>query len=248
VLSRAGGAEVATVPLRVEPFGEFPAFASLVPDGVPGVVKVGQPGDYVISIRLNGETVSTLAFSMREEKSADPFNPKRSFTREGAWRDFGFLSARTDDPDAKLTFNWWMSLRELPAGIRNPLCTVHVMQGAQEIATSYNAIVPSDDDWQFMKRELVEAKTMPKTTRQYLTRASLASHDGEYGVVVKVNGQPVKSYRLQVRGGQIQPLDRSSLAYEPHTDFISPRMIDTSAGTSSRYHMLETYWLRKNAR
>jgi hypothetical protein len=63
-----------------------------------------------------------------------------------------------------------------------------------------------------------------------------------------VNGQPIKSYRLQVKGGQLQTLDRSRLGYEPATDFIPPRMIDTSAGSSSRYQMLETYWLQKTTK
>jgi hypothetical protein len=248
VLSRASGEEVASVPMRIEPFGEFPAFGLLVPDGHTGVVRVEQSGDFVATVKVNGEAVSTLPFSMREEKGTDPFNPTRRFIREGAWRELGFLSTRVDDPDAHVTFNWWMSLRELPAGMKNPLCTAHIMQGAQEIASSYIAVVPSSDDWQFFKRELVEAKTMSKPTRQYLTRAVLAAKDGEFAVVVKVNGQPIKSYRMQVKGGQIQSLDRSRLGYEPRTDFLSPRMIDTSAGTSSRYHMLETYWLKKNAR
>ncbi|HEV2705115.1 MAG TPA: hypothetical protein VGV59_04275 [Pyrinomonadaceae bacterium] len=246
VLSKSGGGEVMSVPLRIEPFGAFPAFGMLVPDGNPGVVKVGQPGDFVITIKVNGEAVSVLPFSMKEEKSSDPFNPTRRFTREGLWRDLGFLSVRVDDADARVSFNWWMSLRELPAGVSRPLCTIHIMQGGQEIAASNSAVVPSSNDWQFLTRELVEAKTVGKPTRQYLTRAALTAKDGEFAVVVKVNGQPIKSYRMQVKGGQIQTLDRSRLGYEPSTDFISPRMIDTSAGTTSRYHMLESYWLKKS--
>ena len=247
VLSKQGGGEVASVPLRIEPFGQFPAFGLLVPDGNTGVVKVGQPGDFVITIKVNDDTVSALPFSMKEEKGTDPFNPTRRFTREGPWKDLGFMSAKVDDPESRLSFNWWTSLRELPAGSRQ-LLTVHVMQGEQEIASSNSPVVPSSNDWQFFRRELVEAKTVGKPTRQYLTRAALAAQDGDYAVVVKVNGQPVKSYRAQVKGGQLQALDRSRLGYEPRADFIPPRMIDTSAGTSSRYQMLETYWLRRDGK
>jgi hypothetical protein len=122
------------------------------------------------------------------------------------------------------------------------------MRGGQEIASSNSPVVPSSNDWQFFKRELVEAKTVGKPTQQYLTRAALAAKDGEFAVVVKVNGQLVKSYRMQVKGGQLQPLDRSRLGYEPRTDFISPRMIDTSSGSSSNYNMLEAYWFQKDAK
>lgn len=246
VLSKSSGGDVASIPLRIEPFGEFPAFAMLVPDGVPGVVKVGQPGDFFIKIQVDGETVSTLPFSMREEKGTDPFNPTRRFTREGPWKDLGFLSVRVGDPEAKVSFNWWTSLRELPAGTRRPLLTVHIMRGGEEIASSNSAVVPSSNDWQYFKRELVEAKSVGKPTRQYLTRAALTAKDAEFAVIVKMNGQPIKSYRMQVKGGQIQSLDRSRLGYEPRADFISPRMIDTSSGSSSNYQMLEAYWLQKN--
>ena len=105
VLSKPGGGDVASVPLRIEPFGAFPAFGLLVPDGTPGVVKVGQPGDYVIRIKVNDEVVSALPFSMKEERGTDPFNPTRRFTREGLWRDLAFMSNRVDDPNAHLSFN-----------------------------------------------------------------------------------------------------------------------------------------------
>jgi hypothetical protein len=248
VLSRAGGGEVASVPLRIEPFGAFPAFGLLLPDGNPGVIRVGQPGDYVITIKVNDEVISALPFSMREEKGADPFNPTRRFTREGPWRGLGFISNKVDDPEARVSFNWWTSLREFPAASGRTLLTVHVMRGGQEVASSNSPVVPSSNDWQFFKRELVEAKTVGKPTRQYLTRAALAAKDGEVAVVVKANGQPVKSYRMQVKGGQLQPLDRSRLGYEPRTDFISPRMIDTSSGSGSDYNMLEAYWFLKDAK
>lgn len=245
VLSKAGGGEVASVPLRIEPFGAFPAFALLVPDGTPGVVKVGQSGDFVMAIKVDDQAVTSLPFSMKEEKGTDPFNPTRRFTREGPWRELGFLSAAVEDAGAHVSFNWWMSLRELPSAAGRQLCTIHLMQGGQEVAASNSPVVPSAHDWQFFTRELVEAKTAGKPTRQYLTKQALAAKDGEFTVVVKVNGQPVKSYRMQVKGGQIQTLGRSRLGHEPAADFVSPRLIDTSSGSSSNYRMLEAYWLQK---
>jgi hypothetical protein len=42
--------------------------------------------------------------------------------------------------------------------------------------------------------------------------------------------------------------DASRLDFEPHTSFISPRFIDISAGSSSRYHMRDMFWVKKSAR
>src|SRR5688572_9967819 len=45
---RASGGVVATVPLRIEPLGGFPAFSIFRPaSGNPGTVKVAQSGDFV---------------------------------------------------------------------------------------------------------------------------------------------------------------------------------------------------------
>jgi hypothetical protein len=79
-----------------------------------------------------------------------------------------------------------------------------------------------------------------------MTMADLTKRDGEYTVVAKVNGKPFKSYRAEVRGGQLQRHPRNAMTMEPHTAFISPRQVDTSSRTSSRYSMRDTYWIKKN--
>jgi hypothetical protein len=119
------------------------------------------------------------------------------------------------------------------------------MQGAQEVAVSNGVVVLDQDDWQFYYKEFFQSKATGG--KQYATMASLTSRDGEYAVVVKANGQPIKSYKMQIKGGQIQRLDRNNLEYEPHTSFISPRFIDTSSRHSD-YLMQDAYWLKKNVK
>lgn len=243
-IARASGETVAEVPLRLEPMGDFPAFARLLPKWVPGSIVVGKTGDFVMSVKVGAQVVTSMQFSLKEERSTDPFNPKSRFVREGPWDDIAFLSVPMDDPTAHVAFNWWMSLRELPAGTARPLCTIHFMQGAREVAASRSPVVPSTHDWQFLSGEVVVGKT-PRA--EYLTMQELTKRDGAFTVVVKVNAKPVKSYRFQVNGGRVQGLDRSRLDYEPHSGFISPRYIDTSAGTTSRYKMKEAYWIVRSS-
>jgi hypothetical protein len=108
-------------------------------------------------------------------------------------------------------------------------------------------IVPSYIDWSFFSKELVTPSGLAPGSPHYLTMADLKK-DGDYTVVLKANGQPLKSYKFQVKGGQIQRPDLSRIDYEPHTSFISPRFIDISAGSSSRYHMRDMFWLKKSSR
>ena len=52
VISKAGGAAVSTVPLRLDQptLNNFTAFGMFRPDGVAGIAEIGQPGDYVMSV------------------------------------------------------------------------------------------------------------------------------------------------------------------------------------------------------
>ena len=242
VLSRANGEVLKTVPLRVEtPLASYTAFGMLLPNGVPGNVPIGESGDYVMAVHIGGQAITTLPFSMKKEASNDPFNPKNTFVREGPWRDLAHLSVRTDDPQSHLELTWWSSLREVPGNPR-PLVTMHVMDGAREIASTRSPVVVSQTDWQMFRQEFhfpAEAKV------RWMTLADLTKKDGVYTFVAKVNGKPFKTYRAEVKGGQLQRHPRNQLGFEPHTSFISPRQVDTSSRTSSRYDMRDTYWITK---
>jgi hypothetical protein len=244
VIARANGAAVASVPLRLEtPLASYTAFGMFKPDGVPGSADVGEPGDYVLSVQIDGQPITTLPFTMKRESNNDPFNPRTTFVREGPWRDLAYFSDRPEVPDSHLEFNWWTSLRELPPGTKNPLVTLHLMRGAQEIAATRSPVVVTQTDWQFFYHEF----HFPAEKQvRWMTLADLTKADGEYTLVAKVNGKPFKSYRAEVRGGQLQRHPRNSLDTQPHTDFISPRLVDTSSRTTSSSAMRDTYWVKKN--
>lgn len=243
VITRASGAAVASVPLRLEaPLASYTMFGMYKPDGVPGNANIGEPGEYVLSVQVDGQPITTLPFSMKKESNNDPFNPRTTFVREGPWRDLAYFSDRPEVPDSHLEFSWWTSLRELPPGTKNPMVTLHLLRGAQEVASTRSPVVVTQTDWQFFYHEF----HFPAEKQvRWMTLADLTKTDGEYTVVAKVNGKPYKSYRAEVRGGQLQRHPRNSLDTQPHTDFISPRLVDTSARTTSSYAMRDTYWVKK---
>ena len=244
VITKPGGEVVASVPLRLEPLENFPAFALFRPAaGNPGNVRVAQSGDFVMGVKIGGETITTLPFTLKEEVSGDPFKPGKTFVRDGSWRDLAFLSVLTDDPNAHLEFNWWMSTRELPAGMKQPKVTIHVLANGKEIAASRGPVVPDTVDWYFYERHQLYMPTLPKN--RWLTLADVVKQNGELALVVKANGQPIKSYKTQVRDGQLQKLDRNRLDFEPHASFISPRYVDTTDRSRSSYTMRDMFWLKK---
>ncbi|MDZ7360469.1 MAG: hypothetical protein ONB46_07040 [candidate division KSB1 bacterium] len=241
VIARATGEAVAIVPLRKERLGEnFPAFARLQPSGHPGNVQVGQAGDFVMSVKANGQTLTTLPFTLRAEGSDDPFNPKKTFVLDGPWRSLAYLFVPVDEAESPLSFRWWMSGQELPADMKQATCTVHLMRGTQEICGSRTKVVLDASNKLWASRVI---DFYLEKERKILTLAMLTAQDGDYRIVFKAKDKVIKSYAVPVKGGKVQRLKRCDLSFQPHTDFISPRLVDTLSGSSSRYKMVEAFWV-----
>ena len=243
VVADQSGQVVDSVPLRFERM-EFPAFGRFRPaSGNPGNVRVGKSGSFIMSVVLDGQPITSLPFSLREENSADPFNPGKRFVREGPFGDLAYFSVVPDDPNGEVTFNWWMSLREIPGAAKNARVTIHLLVNGKELAASTGPVIPTLTDWEFTQHRQLSVPTLPRN--HWLTLADLTKTNGEISLVVKANGQPIKTYKTHVTGGQLQRLPRNALTFEPHADFISPRFIDVSAGSNSRYKMFEMFWVKK---
>ena len=243
VVTDQSGQVVDTLPLRFEKM-EFPAFGRFRPaSGNPGNVRIGKSGNFMMAVIVDGQTITTLPFSLQEQNSSDPFAPGKKFLRDGPFAELAYFTVVPDDPNGEVTFNWWMSLREIPGAPKDAKVTIHLLVNGQEFAASRGPVIPSQTDWQFFDHRQLSVPTMPRN--HWLTLSDLTKQNGEIALVVKANGQPIKTYKTQVKGGQIQRLPRNGLDFEPHATFISPRFIDVSAGTNSRYKAFDMYWVKK---
>lgn len=244
VIMKRSGEVISSVPLRLEPLEKFPAFGVFRPaPGNPGNIRVAQPGDFVMAVKLGNETITTLPFTLKQEVSNDPFNPSKKFVRDGPWSDLAFFSVITDDASAMLHFNYWLSTRELPPGMKQPKVTLHLLANGKEIATSRAPVVPDTLDWYFYERKELIVQSNPK--QRWLALSDLTKQDGEIVMIVKANGQPVKSYKTRVIGGLLQTLEQNRLDVEPRTAFISPRYVDLTDRSRSDFTMRDMFWIRK---
>jgi hypothetical protein len=128
--------------------------------------------------------------------------------------------------------------------MKAPKVTIHLMANGKEIAASRGPVVPDTLDWYFYERKEMIVATQPQ--QKWLSVGDLTKLNGEIAVVVKANGQPIKTYKTQVRNGEIQRLERNRLGYQPHTDFISPRYVDMTDRSRSDFTMRDMYWMKKS--
>jgi hypothetical protein len=235
---------VFSLPLRFESHSGSPIFADLVAGDEPKGIKLHQSGDFVLTIKIADDVVTRFPFTLKVEPDGNAYNPPKKFLREGPWRDLAYFSIPLDYATANLDFNWWMSLRELPIGMTNPLVVIHLMKDYREIARSREPMALNNDDWQFFTSELIQTT---RTGPQKLTLANLARRDGDYQLIVEANGKPIKSYRVLVQGGRLQRAVQSRLDFEPHADFMSPRLLETSARSDFQNLNRDVYWVRRTA-
>lgn len=239
-ISTTDGNKVVSLPMRIERWDGYPAFAGLrAPSGHPGIVRVEQPGEYIMSISVAGKAVTTLPFSLKVESSGDPFNPRKNFTREGPWSSLGFLGDNMAKPDSPLLFYWWSNNRELPNNLKSASCTAYIMRNGKEIARS-KGISVSGTKWRFLRVAFSQKTSNGEFS---FTKAKLCETDGDYQIVVKAKDAIVKTFKATVSGGEIQRLARNDLNTDPHTDFISPRLIDMRDGYGGRNFMVDAYWV-----
>lgn len=243
VIADQAGTVVDSVPLRYERM-EFPAFGRFrAAAGTPGKLRVARTGSFVMSVVLDGQTITSMPFTLKEETSSDPFNPGRMFVRDGPWHDLGYFSVEPDNNDGEVRFSWWLSTRELPPGMKRPHVTIHLLVNGKEFAASRGPVVPDTVDWYFYPHKQLSVPGTPRG--HWLTLSDLTKQNGEIALVVKANGQPIKTYKTTVSGGQIQRLPRNALSFEPHAQWISPRFVDVSGGSTSNYKMFDMFWVKK---
>ena len=235
-VTNTAGETVAAMPLQVRRWPDWPAFGVLAPVG-PDIIHLNAPGDYTMTVRLGGDVIGELAYAVAEEGGDDPFNPKKTYYREGPWRTLGYLSSPAEKPDEALRFNYWTSLREVGASSQTKIA-LRLTRGGQEVAVSRSDFVVSNADWQFFHHPLIK----PGQKTNFIL-ADLQRRDGAYTMTLLVADKPVKTYRFNVRGGAVAPSPRSELGSEPHSDFLTPRRINTSAGSGSRYFMEHVFWV-----
>ncbi len=240
-INKPGGETVVSLPMRIERWNGQPAFAGLrAPSGHPGTISLEQGGDYEIAITVGGKVATKMPFSMKVESSGDPFNPQKSFTREGPWRTLGFLGENIDQKGGPLLFYWWSSPRELAEGKTNGRLSVHIMKDGDEIAYGQKAVSISGSKWRFLQ---VPFEHKVGNGEKAFTLEKLRANDGVYEVVVKDKDTVVKTFKAKVKDGELKRLKRNKLGLEPHEDFISPRLKDMRDGYGGRNFMVDAYWV-----
>lgn len=210
----------------------------------PAEVQLTEPGIYNIFFVVDGEIATRMPFVLKEAADgSDPFDPAKTFTVDGFWRQLGYMSQPETSGFQGPEFTFWTGGPDLAdpaqgegyvaALYRGEELLFHSRRTTGHIApgrftrTSFNLFHPHGE------REEANARVF--------SMADLATLDGAYVLRVfrRSDNQLIRAFHLTVADGKLQQHERAVLGYQPQMDFILPRVPRHGANI---YEMVEAIW------
>jgi hypothetical protein len=211
-------------------------------------VQISAPGNYFIRFKISGKPSTRFPFSVKVLGSGDPFDTAKKYQFDGPWRSMAYLWMRPYKTTALPDVVFWTGSADLKAGTTKDQTSAKLFRNGKMIAHSKTAqghiaaghYVQSTHAF-FAPHEARQAHEAPGLTREQLLV------DGNYNIRIErqSDGALLRNFVFTVTGGQIQELPRSVLGYQPHENFIVPRV---PVYGSSTYEFRPAIWIQDPTR
>ena len=211
----------------------------------PADIQLTEPGLYTMVFVMDGEPITRFPFLLEQSgDGSDPFDPEKTYVFDGYWRTLAHITTGSVNDQPIPIFSVWLGGIDMSSPdtfqeffeadlLRDGVLVAH----AKKQTSSYG-------NGQFGRQEVIiyqphDEKQAPNAIA--FTMADM-SVDGSYELNVSrvSDGAQLRSFRFEVSGGEIVPLPRTQLGYEPAPDYIVPRV--TRKG-STVYEFEEVIWI-----
>ena len=211
----------------------------------PADVQLTEPGIYTMVFVVDGEPITRFPFLLEQTgDGSDPFDPEKTYAFDGYWRTLAHITTGSVNDQPIPIFSIWLGGVDMPTPdtfqeyfaaelMRDGVLIAH----AQKQTSSYS-------NGQFRRQEVTIYHPHEENQAHNAIAFTMAdmSVDGSYELNIsrQSDGAPLRSYRFSVSGGEIVPLPRTQLGFEPASDYIVPRV--TRKG-STIYEFEEVIWI-----
>ncbi len=211
-------------------------------------VQTSAPGNYFIQFKVSGKPSTRFPFNVRVLGSGDPFDTAKKYQFDGPWRSMAYLWMRPYKTTSLPDVVFWTGSADLKAGTTKDQTRAKLFRSGQMIAHSKTAQghIAAGHYRQsthafFAPHEARRSHEAPPLTREQLLV------DGKYNIHIErqSDGALLRNFVFTVAGGQVQQLPRSVLGYQPHENFIVPRV---PVYGSSTYEFKPAIWIQDPTR
>ncbi len=195
----------------------------------PADITLTTPGVYTIAYLIDGKPATRLPVRLVQTSAGDdPFNPQKTFRYDGYWRTFALIRMNKWKGDKWPEIYYWLGGADLPAGKNRASQIATLFRDGTIVAHSKRTMSDAIQPGHFRKvrNQLYhphpagkEPNALPFLLKDWLV-------DGIYELRINRLEDKValRSYDFKVSNGAIEPHPRSKLGYEPHIDYIAPRV------------------------
>lgn len=209
-------------------------------------------GDYVIETKINDSLASRMAFSVYQESSDDPFATNDKVHFSGDWQKLAYLhfvKARnfSDNVDYQsVNLRIWSSLSDLPVGERSDQVIATLKQDGKVFGYSKTTSGALTANSEINRLDLVLFKPHDRDSEAnvlVISEAELVDGDHNYqlSVVRQSDGQVLRNFSFQSKGGVLVPMARSEMGHTPQHEYLAPRAL--VQGTQN-YEFETVYWMQ----
>jgi len=244
---------VAVVDAEGKAVAKFEYFDSIMREGVFGRVKVKglaevkltTPGIYTIVYLIDGKPVTRMPVRLRQTGSGDdPFNPVKTFAFDGYWRTHAYFTMTTYNDEPAPELNFWVGGIDLPEGETKDRFFAELIHDGKMVAhTKRTQGFIGSGHFKITKASLFHPHEYKRTANAELYMLSDLMKDGSYELkVTRTSDQAmIRSFDFVVKDGKFVPLKQTALDFDPHVDFILPRVVKRGA---NMFQLIEATWIR----
>lgn len=220
-------------------------FARLTEVG-PADFTITEPGTYNIVFLVDGKPVSRIPVVLEQTSAGDdPYNPKKTYRFFGLWQVYSYLTMNTWKDQEFPELNLWLGGKDLPSGESTEMFQATLKHQGKVVAHSKETQgFYHDGHYQLAQVSLFHphSKREVPNAMPFLL-SDWTKGDGGYALDItrRSDDKLIRSFKFTVQGGKIQPLAANKLDFEPHVDFIIPRVTKKGA---SKYGFVEAIWLK----
>jgi hypothetical protein len=211
----------------------------------PADVTLTEPGVYNIVFIIDGNPVSRLPVILEQTSEGDdPFDPVKKYRYRGLWQVYGYLTMNEFKEEIHPTLTFWVGMQDLAEGETKDMFTATLKRGEEVIGHSKETLGYISNE--HYKR--VDIDIFKPHERRGIPNAQFVTLDewtkpGEYTLEITRNSdnQLIRKFHFTSEEDKIQPLANSAMDFDPHIDYIVPRVTNRS---TQNYDFEESIWVK----
>jgi hypothetical protein len=194
----------------------------------PADVTLTEPGSYTIVWLVDGKPVTRLPVELEVvSQGDDPFNPGKKYRFDGYWRTFAFLTHVSQDDDIP-ELHYWLGGKDLAPGKNTGKSFVALYRNGKMVAHSKEQVpgIIKSGHFDRAKTFLYHPHEVKKSANAIPFQLKDWLVDGKYEIQVtrQSDDKMIRSFDFKVVDGKFEEHPRTKLGYQPHTDYIAPRV------------------------